>query len=436
MPSSAATRRVRSASPGRQRRRDGRHGERALAQGPGGHGRHQGRVRAAAEGHDGARPCRARRRAGAPSWLGAGGEPPRRPSRQIVPGGPHARRPRAGARGLLIGERGSTWFSVQPPERFIRICGGSVTTRAAARGRVRRFSASRRSTSAWAAAALGRDPVTAARKSSRSSASSRVSVAAVTVAVRGTSRSRAISPNVVARPAFRQQSAVRRDGDGPLGDHVEPIPGVALAHDLRPARAPRPGSDCQLRRSRTGGGSSWNIGIERSNASCGARHDRARRRRGAAGATRATPASGSRTPGHDERTPRMEHVHQEGRQRRAHREARHQHGLLQAEHPCEDLVLRRCAAAGCDRPRRSTPRPRRDATSRSDATGGVRASATSVKGRPVTNDSHHEGGRPAPAAHQERGGAAPINAADAQRRRQDAGTRRRHLQDVRAPAPR
>ena len=84
-----------------------------------------------------------------------------------------------------------------------------------------------------AVAVAGSCPVTAATNSSRSSARSVTSVAAVTVAVRGTSRRSAISPNP---DAATEPLAGHVDLAG--RDHVVAVAGLALPHDLRPGREP------------------------------------------------------------------------------------------------------------------------------------------------------------------------------------------------------
>ena len=107
-------------------------------------------------------------------------------------------------------------------------------------------SPSRAPTTASAARALGGWPVTASRNSSRPSACSWASVSASTVAVRGTSRRSAISPNESPGPSSPRRRAVHRYACRRPGfDDVEPVAVIALVDD-RGARLRRNG--LELRR--------------------------------------------------------------------------------------------------------------------------------------------------------------------------------------------
>ena len=105
-------------------------------------------------------------------------------------------------------------------------------------------------------------PVTAERKTSRSSASSRTSVTARTDAVRGTSRSSAISPRRRARPLASDRPSVDLDLDLALVDHVEPVAALTLPGRCQEPAAASTGTRFAARRSRiVGGASGANIGI-------------------------------------------------------------------------------------------------------------------------------------------------------------------------------
>ena len=76
---------------------------------------------------------------------------------------------------------------------------------------------------------------------SRSSASSVVGAVVRTVAVRGTSRSRAISPKHSPRPLVAAEDAVFEDLDLALLDQVEAVAGVTLGDHLLARRRLAPG---------------------------------------------------------------------------------------------------------------------------------------------------------------------------------------------------
>ena len=91
------------------------------------------------------------------------------------------------------------------------------------------------------AAAHAAGPAMAALNESASSASTRVGSVATTVAVRGTSRSRAISPMPSPRTARPQVATGCRDVHGTGLDHEVPVARVTFAHAGPRPRPPRAG---------------------------------------------------------------------------------------------------------------------------------------------------------------------------------------------------
>ncbi len=180
-----------------QRRRDGRDRERTITEGTGRDGGHERGVDAAGVGDDHA--ARRRKDLVEPVELArhlGGRHRGDCPTGEQPETAPDVRTARMGVRAVPS-ERGAPPIgSFDLSGGFIASCGEDVTVSP----RIRRGG---RSISRLAARTLRLDPVTACRNTSRSSASSRQSVTAVTVAVRGTSRSNAISPNVDPGPSRR-----------------------------------------------------------------------------------------------------------------------------------------------------------------------------------------------------------------------------------------
>ena len=323
--------------------------------------------------------------------------------------------PERGARGLLIGERGSTWFSVQPRGEVHPDCCGCVTTR----GRL-----------GAAVPVLGQPPIDLRLGRGGAGPGPRDGRQEVLALQRQQPRigggrdgggARHVAQqrdltDVVARASLREQPARRRDVDRPLGDDVEPVPRIALAHDLRARgrvdRDQLPADSC----SRTGGAAAGTSGSTAATrvAAPGPLHSASTC---AAGAMPTSPARGRNDPA-TTNAPREVRTRAtgRGRQRRAHREPRHQHGLLESEHAGEHLVVHRALEQGpaghgeerlLRRPTGAAGAPRPAARPRKP---------TKANGRPVTTTPIMSGGTMPSPADQERGGGGADQRTGAQRR--------------------